>query len=86
MEAPQALRDEINWAMRAALIANPKYYERIRSRALTYPLRLNRDYLCPKCWMHKNVAHTMRAVPGTDEYDVLRCNSRDCEAEVVIPL
>lgn len=62
----------------------------LQTRALTYqpkwPIGAPRtDFVCPRCWIKDGVRSTLRSAPGTDEYDVLRCNYDGCAAEFIIP-
>ncbi len=51
----------------------------------SYRPRLGRDLTCPRCWVKDGARSMLRSVPGTEEYDVLRCNSSACGAEFIVP-
>lgn len=59
--------------------------EAVQARVFSYPPRLGRDYLCPRCWIKDGARSTLRSVPGTNEYDILKCNSNACAAEFIVP-
>lgn len=86
MEADTALQQEASWAARAMIANNPSEEQNIKARHTSYRPKFGRDYQCPKCWMRDSIRSSMRSVPGTDEYDILRCNRDNCSADVIIPL
>lgn len=60
--------------------------ERLLAAAMRYRPRINaRELVCPNCWMRHEKQSTLRSVPGTDDYDVLRCNANACGAEFIVP-
>ncbi len=87
MVPEEALADEARWFAKA-LRSSPQRdvtADTIQGRALSYRPKVQRDYQCPKCWIKDGVRSALRSVPGTDEYDLLRCNYDACGAEYVIP-
>lgn len=87
MEAHHALLEEANWIARSLRGNEAKLPDEARYRFNTYKVR-NRfgEFVCPKCWLRQGIESTLRPIPGTDEYDLLRCNNDFCGAEIVVPL
>ncbi len=86
MEADQALREEAHWFAKSMFGDRNADASDVRLRLTSYhPQSAPNTYLCPRCWMRDGAKSTMRPAPGTDEYDLLRCNDDRCGAEFVIP-
>lgn len=86
MEAEQALDEEARWAARSLMNLHPKDANDIHMRLSRYRSRVDNIYQCPKCCILHGVPSSMRAVPGTDQYDILRCNNDACRADIIIPI
>ena len=85
MDPGRALTQEAAWAVRS--IEGGGQMDRAteaRMRLMGYKpkLDLNR-YQCPRCWVRNAMKNALTPVPGTDDYDVLRCHG--CGADFVIP-
>ncbi len=86
MTPEEALNQEAAWALRSVLAdAKPDQQSEYRLRAGNYTPRTpgQRPYNCPRCWVRSNMRAPLRAVPGTEEYDCLRCEA--CDADIVVP-
>lgn len=79
-ETDTALRREAAWFMRT-ISSSPE----TRIRGSTFSPCLNHKYQCPRCWIRDGIRSSLRSIPGTEEYDVLKCNSERCGAEFLIP-
>lgn len=89
MEADTALIQEAHWAARSIRANKPddeRLASEVRVRLASYRPHLGNSYFCPRCHIKDGVRSTMRSVPGTDEFDMLRCNSDACGVDVIIPL
>lgn len=80
MEPETALRQEAGWLVRSMQDA-----PEARIRAMNYRPKIEHTLQCPRCWVRNGARMSLRSVPGTDEYDVLRCNDSKCGAEFIIP-
>lgn len=85
MQPDKALKQEAAWLAKGMISVDPKGEADIRARYFSYVPSIGRSYTCPKCWMTHHVQSALRAVEGTDEYDVLRCNRDSCSADIVVP-
>lgn len=91
MNAAEALQDEAYWFGKALMATPPKGLTEsdIRLRMHGYEPRVKHGllfhYTCPKCWIRDQQRPTLRSVHGTDDYDVLKCNSDACATEFIIP-
>lgn len=78
MTPTAALTEAAQWIARAQRANDSD------ARARAYNPRLDQSrYLCPRCWVMNGVRSPMRSVPGTNDYDVLVCNT--CDGDVVVP-
>jgi hypothetical protein len=68
----------------AVLIAVPSVGARAKQRLLNYRPGSGSKFECPSCWVYNEVRSPLTAIPGTDEYDVLRCHG--CGSDWNIPL
>ncbi len=88
MEPAEALLDEAHWFARTLKANMPKDMteDELRLRLHTYKPKVSiHGYACPKCWVRGGFKTQLRPGSGTDEYDILRCDSQACGAEIVIP-
>lgn len=75
-----ALRQEASWAARSM-----SDQVEARARVVTFVPKVGNKYQCPRCWLQKGMRVGLTAIEsGTDDHDVLRCDS--CKAEVVVPI
>ncbi len=81
----RALKEEVRWAHDSMMAsAKPHESETIRASVFSYQPKLDQHtYSCPSCWMRRGQRAPMRPAPGTDDYDLLNCNS--CGNNVIIP-
>lgn len=89
MNSDDALMQEAHWAARSIRANKPddeKLAADVRVRLTTYRPRMGNEQFCPRCWMKDGIRSTLRCVSGTDDYDVLRCNSNTCGVDIIIPL
>lgn len=86
MTPEQALGDELRWYGRALRGNADIPAETLQGRVLAYRTQINGRYQCPQCWLRDGAPSDLRAVPGTNEHDVLRCNYDPCGAEYLVPL
>lgn len=93
METESFLRQEARWFANS-LKGLPRRGDipdraSLEARALTYQPRWQGaqppPLTCPRCWIKNGARSTLRSVPGTDEYDILKCNSNACGAEFIVP-
>ncbi len=80
LETETALRREAAWFAQTM----PNATE-VRIRVATFRPEVERRYQCPRCWIRSGIRSSLRSLPGTDEHDILKCNSPRCGAEFVIP-
>lgn len=85
MDPATALSQEARWFLQS-IEANGKPNETVdaRIRSLNYQPRLNHtQFRCPRCHVRDGFMAALHAVPGTDEYDLLRCDR--CGGDFLIP-
>lgn len=83
MEPSQALLQEADWAARSLQGGDKNAAPEARMRAMSFRPKDGRHYLCPRCWVRHGAKAPLRPRPGTDDYDLLACDT--CHADFVIP-
>lgn len=86
MTPEEALTQEAVWAMRSVSAdAKPEMLGEYKMRTANYMprQRVGQPYQCPRCWVRDGVRAPLRAVPGGDDHDLLRCEQ--CHTDLVVP-
>lgn len=84
MDAGLALSQEAAWFAQALQNDGTQNMD-ARIRSVNYRPRLEGGkFMCPRCWVKQSARQPLRPVPGTDDYDMLRCGG--CGADFIIPL
>lgn len=53
-------------------------------RALQFQPSDGAEFYCPRCWVERGKRSTVRSfATGKANFDCVRCNDRDCNAEIV---
>lgn len=83
----QALREEANWCAQSIIkgpVAERANGPAAHVRAMTFQPRVNYKPQCPRCWVRNEVKSPLTSIPGTDDYDMLRCGV--CGGEFLVPM
>ncbi len=85
-DTDKILAAEATWFARTLEVQPALTADMIHTRVLAYrPHTGQHQYQCPRCWIRSGTRSSLRSLPGTDEHDILKCNSPRCGAEFIIP-